>query len=217
MRKPHAKHGKKRHRGTYPGDATVILHRAGITTREVEDQTRTWDCIGQVCSVFRRLSDANHFMLRRPILPVDPLDGMSRAVRAHCFADRREEGLFAEAREEPEALRVLSAGVHDFRGRMLIRSSPSATDPCPSEQFRSTHPLRTKLPESVWQSAAELARCHGIYVVARSLRLDYCTLKKHVAGSPETSSRRRKKPEPKFVEKARSCPRMKRGQPRDHP
>jgi hypothetical protein len=67
-------------------------------------------------------------------------------------------------------------------------------------QFRSTHPLRTKLPESVWQSATELARCHGIYVVARSLRLDYCTLKKHVTGSPETSSRRRKKPEPKFVE-----------------
>jgi len=48
MRKPHAKHGKKRQCGTYPGDATVILHRAGITTRKVEDQTRTWDCIGQV-------------------------------------------------------------------------------------------------------------------------------------------------------------------------
>jgi hypothetical protein len=35
----------------------------------------------------------------------------------------------------------------------------------------------------VWQSAAELARREGIYVVARSLRLDYCTLKKHVNGS----------------------------------
>jgi hypothetical protein len=68
------------------------------------------------------------------------------------------------------------------------------------EQFRSTHPLRTKLPESVWQAAAELARCHGIYVVAHSLRLDYCTLKKHVTGSPESSSRRRKKPQAKFVE-----------------
>ena len=153
MRKPHAKHGKKRHRGTYPGDATVILHRAGITTREVEDQTRTWDCIGQVCSVFRRLSDANHFMLRRPILPVDPLDGMSRAVRAHCFADRREEGLFAEAREEPEALRVLSAGVHDFRGRMLIRSSPSATDPCPSKGLR--FPSQS---QSFWLSSSSFAQ-----------------------------------------------------------
>jgi len=46
-------------------------------------------------------------MLKRAILPVDPLDGMSRAVRAHCFADRREEGLFAEAREEPEALQLV--------------------------------------------------------------------------------------------------------------
>jgi len=159
MRKPHAKHGKKRHRGTYPGDATVILHR------EVEDQTRTWDCIGQVCSVFRRLSDANHFMLRRPILPVDPLDGMSRAVRAHCFADRREEGLFAEAREEPEALRVLSAGVHDFRGRMLIRSSPSATDPCPSKGLR--FPSQS---QSFWLSSSSFAQpthsgqsCQNLY------------------------------------------------------
>lgn len=68
------------------------------------------------------------------------------------------------------------------------------------EQFRSTHPPRTRLPQSIWQSAAELARCHGIYVVAHSLRLDYCTLKKHVSGSPESSSRRGKKTPPKFVE-----------------
>jgi hypothetical protein len=68
------------------------------------------------------------------------------------------------------------------------------------EQFRSTHPPRTRLPQSVWQSAAELARCHSIYVVAHSLRLDYCTLKKHVSGSPELASRRRKKTQAKFVE-----------------
>ena len=66
-------------------------------------------------------------------------------------------------------------------------------------QFRSTHPLRTKLPQSLWQSAAELARCHGVGVVARSLKLDYSTLKKHVSGSAE-SSRRWKKGQPKFVE-----------------
>ncbi len=66
-------------------------------------------------------------------------------------------------------------------------------------QFRSTHPPRTKLPQSLWQSAAELARCHGVGVVARSLKLDYSTLKKHVSGSPE-SIRRWKKAQPKFVE-----------------
>jgi hypothetical protein len=68
------------------------------------------------------------------------------------------------------------------------------------EQFRSTHPPRTRLPQSVWQSAAELARCHGIYVVAHLLRLDYSTLKKRVNGSAECSVRRRKKTQPRFVE-----------------
>lgn len=68
------------------------------------------------------------------------------------------------------------------------------------EQFRSTHPPRTRLPQSIWQSAAELARCHGIYVVARSLRLDYSTLRKHMGGSRESPSRRGKKAPPKFVE-----------------
>jgi hypothetical protein len=68
------------------------------------------------------------------------------------------------------------------------------------EQFRSSHPPRTKLPQSVWQSATELARCHGIYVVAHSLRLDYSTLKKHVSGSPEVSATPRKRTATKFVE-----------------
>ncbi|HEX6502438.1 MAG TPA: hypothetical protein VF011_04270 [Terriglobales bacterium] len=65
--------------------------------------------------------------------------------------------------------------------------------------FRSTHPPRTKLPPSLWQSAAELARYHGLYLVARSLKLDYCTLKKHVSGSPKCTGRR-KKAQPKFIE-----------------
>jgi hypothetical protein len=52
----------------------------------------------------------------------------------------------------------------------------------------------------VWQSAAELARYHGIYLVAHSLRLDYCKLKKQVSGSAESSDRRRRKPQAKFVE-----------------
>jgi hypothetical protein len=46
----------------------------------------------------------------------------------------------------------------------------------------------------MWQSAAELAQSHGIYVVARSLGLDYSTLKKRVKGSAEPSAGRRKKP-----------------------
>lgn len=34
------------------------------------------------------------------------------------------------------------------------------------EDFRSSHPGRTKLPESLWQVVVELARQYGIYPVA---------------------------------------------------
>ena len=34
------------------------------------------------------------------------------------------------------------------------------------EEFRSAQPTRTKLPESLWEAAVELARQHGIYTVA---------------------------------------------------
>jgi hypothetical protein len=67
------------------------------------------------------------------------------------------------------------------------------------QQFRATHPLRSRLPASLWQGAADLARCHGIYVVARSLRLDYNTLKKHVKGS-SAGWPGGKKTQPRFVE-----------------
>ena len=50
------------------------------------------------------------------------------------------------------------------------------------EQFRSSQPGRTKLPESLWQAAVELARQHGIYTVAHPLRLDYTRLKQRLSG-----------------------------------
>ena len=50
------------------------------------------------------------------------------------------------------------------------------------DQFRSTQPGRTKLPESLWQAAVELARQHGVYPVAHPLRLDYTGLKKRLGG-----------------------------------
>jgi hypothetical protein len=67
------------------------------------------------------------------------------------------------------------------------------------QQFRATHAVRTKLPATLWQSAAEVARCHGVYVVARSLKLDYSTLKKHLNGSPKPP-RLRRKGQAKFLE-----------------
>ena len=65
------------------------------------------------------------------------------------------------------------------------------------DQFRSTQPRRTKLPESLWQAAVELARQYGIYPVAHPLRLDYMGLKKRLGGVPIV---RRKAGKPAFVE-----------------
>ena len=65
------------------------------------------------------------------------------------------------------------------------------------DQFRSTQSRRTKLPESLWQAAVELARQHGVYAVAHPLRLDYMGLKKRLGGVP---SLRRKAAKPAFVE-----------------
>jgi len=65
------------------------------------------------------------------------------------------------------------------------------------DQFRSTQPRRTKLPESLWQAAVELARQHGVYSVAHPLRLDYMGLKKRLGGGPIL---RRKATKPPFVE-----------------
>jgi hypothetical protein len=65
------------------------------------------------------------------------------------------------------------------------------------EEFRAANPPRTKLPESLWQSAVGLARQQGVYAVARPLRLDYTRLKERLG---ESSGRRRKTTKPAFVE-----------------
>ena len=52
------------------------------------------------------------------------------------------------------------------------------------DQLRSTQPRRTKLAESLWQAAVELARQHGVYSVAHPLWLDYMGLKKRLGGVP---------------------------------
>src|SRR5713226_7028233 len=65
------------------------------------------------------------------------------------------------------------------------------------DQFRSTQSRRTKLPESLWQAAVELARQHGVYSVAHPLRLDYMGLKKRLTAAPSLP---RKTSKPAFVE-----------------
>ena len=65
------------------------------------------------------------------------------------------------------------------------------------DEFRSTQPHRTKLPETLWQAAVELAREHGLHPVAHPLRLDYMGLKRRLEGLP---SARKKAAAPAFVE-----------------
>jgi hypothetical protein len=65
------------------------------------------------------------------------------------------------------------------------------------EEFRSCQSGRTKLPNSLWQAAVELARQYGIYPVAHPLRLDYMGLKKRLGAIP---AQRCKAAGPAFVE-----------------
>src|ERR1700722_18266628 len=65
------------------------------------------------------------------------------------------------------------------------------------DQFRSTQQRRTKLPESLWQAAVDLARQHGVHSVAQPLRLGFMGAKKRLGDPP---SPRRKAPRASFVE-----------------
>ncbi len=63
-------------------------------------------------------------------------------------------------------------------------------------EWRKDHSRRTPLPDDVWKVAVELARRHGLYRTARSLPIDYVSLRKRLKGTvPENTVAR-----PEFVE-----------------
>ena len=51
------------------------------------------------------------------------------------------------------------------------------------EEWRTTHPPRSRLPETFWTAAVEMAQRHGLHGTAKALRMDYMRLKKRL--SPE--------------------------------
>ncbi len=57
-------------------------------------------------------------------------------------------------------------------------------------EFRSAQPVRSRLPEPLWEAATELANRYGVHRIARALHLDYTGLKRRVA------QRARPKPKP---------------------
>src|SRR6204780_2754627 len=96
---------------------------------------------------------------------------------------------------------------------MNRKSTPAIPEPIAElqrqlDQFRSPRQRRTKLPESLWQAAVDLARQHGVHSVAQPLRLDYMGLKKRLGEPP---SRRRKAPRTAFVELITPPPTARRG------
>src|SRR5229473_1457295 len=58
--------------------------------------------------------------------------------------------------------------------------------------WRKTRKRCSPIPESLWSSAVELAREHGLHRTARALRLNYYSLKKRfrwIADAPDSSQR----------------------------
>jgi hypothetical protein len=68
------------------------------------------------------------------------------------------------------------------------------------EEFRSAQTARGRLPEPLWNEAAELARRYGLNVTARALRLDYTGLKKRMEVHDRPKRKERETPVPAFVE-----------------
>jgi hypothetical protein len=51
------------------------------------------------------------------------------------------------------------------------------------EEWRSANPPRTRLPESIWEAAVEMAQRHGLHCTTKALRMDYMRLKKRLPGT----------------------------------
>ena len=63
------------------------------------------------------------------------------------------------------------------------------------EQWRSEQPARSRLPESIWSAAVELAKRHGLHRTTKALRLDYTGLKNRMPAASQSSE-----PSPAFLE-----------------
>jgi hypothetical protein len=66
--------------------------------------------------------------------------------------------------------------------------------------WRTTRSHREPMPEDLWVQAARLARRHGIYAIAKALRLNYEALKGHVLEAPKRRARSTSPARPAFVQ-----------------
>jgi len=56
------------------------------------------------------------------------------------------------------------------------------------QEWRKRHAPRSRLPEALWAAAVRLARQQGLFRTARTLRLDYASLKKRVQARPRPAA-----------------------------
>jgi hypothetical protein len=64
------------------------------------------------------------------------------------------------------------------------------------EEWRSVNPPKTRLPESMWVAAVEMAQRHGLHRTTKALRMDYTRLKNRLPAGAE----RPKRTSPAFLE-----------------
>src|SRR5947209_9619005 len=62
-------------------------------------------------------------------------------------------------------------------------------------EWRSSNPPRTRLPELIWEAAAEMAQRHGLHCTTKALRLDYTRLKKRLPAAALTGRTRSAPPD----------------------
>ena len=66
--------------------------------------------------------------------------------------------------------------------------------------WRTTRPHRGPMPEDLWLEAVRFARKHGIYAIAKALKLNYEALKGRVLEAPQGGRARSAPPKPAFVQ-----------------
>jgi hypothetical protein len=67
------------------------------------------------------------------------------------------------------------------------------------EEWRTAQPPRSRLPESMWAAAAEMAQRHGVHCTSKALRLDYTRLKKRLPSTAAVTGQTQSTP-PDFLE-----------------
>ena len=66
------------------------------------------------------------------------------------------------------------------------------------DEWRNAQPPRSRLPESMWAAAAEMAQRHGLHCTTKTLRLDYTRLQKRLPAG--AAIERRRSAAPDFLE-----------------